>query len=69
MNNDATQERFEVVELLGIPALFTDNRIDRATVPANPYCYDLRGSDHDPGKPVAVEAAVVVYYGALLQEI
>jgi hypothetical protein len=57
---DARKEDFEHIELFGKPALFTDSRIDRVTVPANLYCYDLRGSDNDPGKPVTVENKVGV---------
>ena len=60
MRVNARKEEFEHIELFGKPALFTDSRIDRVTVPANLYCYDLRGSDNDPGKPVTVENKVGV---------
>lgn len=60
MNVDARKEEFEHIELFGKPALFINSRIDRATVLGNLYCYDLRGSDNDPGRPVTVENKVGV---------
>ena len=48
------------VELFDKPALFSNYRIDRDTVPEGLYCYDLRGSDYDPGSPVTVEPYVTV---------
>ena len=67
MSVNAREEQFEHIELFGKPALFTDSRINRATVPEGFYCYDLRGSDYDPIKPVTVENAVAVNHaGAVL---
>ncbi|MEA4816318.1 MAG: LPD28 domain-containing protein [Lachnospiraceae bacterium] len=60
MSVNAREEQYEHVKLFGKPALFTDSRIDRSTVPTGFYCYDLRGYDRDPGKPVALENQVVV---------
>lgn len=60
MKIDARQEQFEQVELFGKPALFTNARVDRMTVPKGLHCYDLRGSDSDPGRPVTVEPKVGV---------
>jgi hypothetical protein len=60
MSVNAREEQYEHVELFGKPALFTDSRIDRSTVPEGFHCYDLRGSDYDPGKPVTVENQVAV---------
>lgn len=48
------------VELFDKPALFSNYRIDRDTVPEGLFCYDLRGSDYDPGDPVTVEPRVLV---------
>ena len=36
--------------------LFSNGRIARDNLPEGVYCYDLRGSDYDPGDPVCVEA-------------
>ena len=60
MKNDAEKEVFEHIELFGKPALFTNDRIDRDTVPDGLFCYDLRGSDSDPGRPICVELHVGV---------
>jgi hypothetical protein len=42
---DANTEKFEHIELFGKSALFTNNRIDRSTVPGGYYAYDLRHGD------------------------
>ena len=55
---DAYKEDYEHIELFGEPGLFTNSRIDRETVPTGWYCYDLRGSDDDPGDPTTVEEQV-----------
>lgn len=49
MSVDATKEQFEHIEMFGKPALFTDARVDISTLPLGFYCYNLRGSDNDPG--------------------
>lgn len=67
MSVDATKELFEHVELFGKPALFTNARIDVSTIPLGFYCYNLRGSDYDPGRPVTLELHVGVNHaGAVL---
>lgn len=60
MSVNAREEQYEHVELFGKPALYTSSRIDRATVPKGFYCYDLRGSDFDPGKPITLENWAIV---------
>ena len=60
MSMDATKEQFEHAELFGKPALFTNSRMDVSTVPLGFYCYNLRGSDNDPGRPVTLELYVGV---------
>ena len=35
-------------------------RIAREDLPDGLFCYDLRGSDDDPGYPIAVEERVIV---------
>lgn len=60
MSNNAAKEVYEHIELFGKPALFSNYRIDKSTVPAGLYCYDLRGSDRDPGQPVSIEQNVLV---------
>ena len=51
---------YEEVELFDQPALFSNGRFARADLPDGLFCYDLRGSDEDPGDPVAVEERVTV---------
>ena len=55
---DAT--KYQEVEIFDIPALFSNGRVTPADIPEGMYCYDLRGSDDDPGMPVTVENHVVV---------
>jgi hypothetical protein len=64
MTENARNEEYEAVELFGKSALFTNNRLDRSTVPDGLFCYDLRGSDFDPGMPSTVEKAVGVNHAA-----
>ena len=59
-NFKAKEEKLEEVELFGEKALFSNGRIDKDTLPDGLYCYDLRGSDTDPCKPVAIEENVTV---------
>ena len=63
---DARKEEYEHVELFGKPALFTDSRISRFTVPQGWFCYDLRGSDYDPGEPKTVEDYVGVNHAGTI---
>ena len=53
-------KQYQEVELFEKPALFSNGRISRDNLPEGVYCYDLRGSDDDPGSPICVEERVVV---------
>lgn len=53
-------EKYQEVEIFDIPGLFSNGRIDPATIPEGMYVYDLRGSDDDPGQPITVENHVTV---------
>ena len=55
---DAT--KYQEIEIFDVPALFSNGRVTPADIPEGMYCYDLRGSDDDPGMPVMVENHVVV---------
>ena len=48
------------IEIFDVPGLFSNGRISAADIPEGLFCYDLRGSDDDPGMPVTVENHVVV---------
>ena len=63
-NKDEIGEKYQVVELFGKPALFSNGRIDRDKLPEGLYVYDLRGSDYDPGMPVTLESHVTVNHAA-----
>ena len=53
-------QQYQEVELFEKPALFSNGRISHDDLPEGVYCYDLRGSDDDPGFPICVEERVVV---------
>ena len=52
--------KYQEVEIFDVPGLFSNGRVSAADVPEGMFIYDLRGSDDDPGMPVAVENHVVV---------
>ena len=43
---DARKETFDHIELFDAPAMFTNLRIDRSTVPEGLFCYDVRGTGY-----------------------
>ena len=53
-------EEYQEVELFDKPALFSNERVSRDNLPEGVYCYDLRGSDDDPGNPCSIEERVGV---------
>ena len=53
-------QQYQEVEWFEKPALFSNGRISHDDLPEGVYCYDLRGSDDDPGFPICVEERVVV---------
>lgn len=60
-------EEYQEVEIFESPALFSNGRIAENDVPEGFYRYDLRGSDDDPGDPIAVENHVTINHaGAIL---
>ncbi len=66
MSINAITEKYEHIELFGKPVLFTNNRIDRTTVPRSWHCYDLRGSDNDPGSFGTLEHKVGVNHAGTI---
>ena len=60
MKVNARTDKFQHLEVFDKPALFTNGRIARDTVPQGWYCYDIRGSDDDPGELCYMEENVVV---------
>lgn len=66
MGKNVREEEFEHIELFGKPALFSNHRIDRDTVPEGFYLYDLRGSGCGLGRPITMENRVADHAGAVL---
>lgn len=62
-------EKFELIEVVGQPALFSDSRISDTEVPEGLHRYDLRVGDDDFCDG-AIEKSVYVNYGGsiLLQQ-
>ena len=53
--------------IFGVPALFTDLRVDRSTVPDGVYRYEVRYSDEYGGEPVELARGIMVdFFGTVL---
>ena len=55
-------ESYQLIELFGKPALFSNDRITPKDIPEGLYCYDLRHSD-DGDRFCSVEPKVAVNHG------
>lgn len=55
---------YQEVEIFDQPALFSNGRLTDKDIPDGLFRYDLRGSDDDPGDPIAVERNVMVNHAA-----
>lgn len=49
------EEIFQMVDLFGTPALFSNKRLEMPLMPEGLYRYELRGADYDPALPVSLE--------------
>ena len=47
MAMDIHKTRFEAVEICGVPALFTVERVRRSELPNGIYAYDMQTSEED----------------------
>ena len=64
---DATKQTFDVVEVLGIPGLFTVERVSRATVPKGMYLYEMQTSEDDWSQPCLLGRHITVeHFGTVL---
>ena len=64
---DADRLTYDEVTIFDRPALFTECRIDRATVPEGVYRYELRHGDADWGEPIELSRSLMVnFYGSIL---
>ena len=67
MRVNAMTEKFEDVTVLGHPMLFTCARVDRDTVPAGLYMYEVRHDDDQQGDPVQIANWIMVnHWGTLI---
>lgn len=67
MNYDAQKVTYQEVAIFDRPALFTECRIDRATMPEGVYRYELRHGDEDWGEPRELARNLMVnFYGTVL---
>ena len=67
MSYDAKKVTYQDVTILDRPALFTECRLDKSTVPEGLYRYELRHGDEDWGDPVTLSRSIMVsYYGIVL---
>lgn len=65
--HDADRLTYDEVTIFGVPALFTDLRVDRSTVPDGVYRYEVRYSDEDGGEPVELARGIMVdFFGTVL---
>ena len=64
---DASKQNYQEVAIFARPALFTECRIDRTTVPEDVYRYELRHGDEDWGEPRELARGLMVnFYGTVL---
>ena len=67
MRVDAMSEEFETVFFQGSPALFTDCRVDRRSLPESVNHYEIRHADEDWGQPCQLSHSILVnHFGTLL---
>lgn len=66
MQVNAMTEKFEHIEIFDKPVLFTNARVDKATVPEGWYRYNIRGSDYDPGSFGTLEREVSVNHAGTI---
>lgn len=69
MTFDVQQLPFEEIELFGKPMLFTNLRVNRATIPEGLYAYDIRHDDEGWGDPVEIASCIMVnHWGTVITD-
>jgi len=67
MRKDANEITYEEISLLGLPALLTEWRVDRTTLPEGLFLYELRHTDEDWGEPCQLAKSILVnFYATVL---
>lgn len=59
MRMNANEITYEEATLFGQPVLFTNYRIDRATVPPQLNLYELRHEDENSGRPCELAEGIL----------
>ena len=60
MRKNANEIIFDEIIVLGTPALFTDWRVDRSSVPTDMKMYEVRHADEDWGDPCQLARGILV---------
>lgn len=64
---NAIKAEYVEAEVLGHPAIFTDLRIDRESVPDGLYMYELRHSGYDDSIPAQIGQSILVnFFGTVI---
>ena len=64
---NASTERFEEVEILTVPGLFTTQRVDRSTLPPWIYLYEMQTDPNDWSQPGLLGRHITVeHFGTVL---
>lgn len=67
MRYHAEELRYEKVKIAGTEAFFSDDRIQRDSVPEGLYQYEVRHDDDGLGEPAEIAKGILVnFYGTLL---
>lgn len=67
MAMDIHKTRFEAVEICGVPALFTVERVRRSELPNGIFAYDMQTSEEDWSQPCLLACHITVeHYGTVL---
>lgn len=67
MSMDIHKTRFEAVEICGVPALFTVERVRRSELPNGIFAYDMQTSEEDWSQPSLLACHITVeHYGTVL---
>lgn len=67
MAMDIHKTRFEAVEICGVPALFTVERVRRSELPNGIFAYDMQTSAEDWSQPCLLACHITVeHYGTVL---
>lgn len=66
---DASTQQYELAEIDNKVVLFTNMRLDRATVPEGICCYDVRDSDNLDGSMAQIKPFILVnHWGTILSK-